>query len=905
MNIGELTAILGADSQYLRSSVNRAEAIMTEYARHVDTQLGKTDRYWKESANTVSTQTKKMDSSIASTSKSLEQMKSHALGLRSAISVIGTGMALKNLFDVGKEVSMLNTSFEAIFGSAEDAGKEFEYVKKVSDEMGQNFYVIARQFKSLSAAAQGTIMQGEGVHDIFRAIVKASASLGLSSYETEGALYAVQQMISKATVQSEELRGQLGERLPGAFRMAAEAMGMTMPELSKQLELGNVLAEDLLPKLAVVLENTYSGKVSEAVAASNKLSEAWTTVRYNIADSGFLTQASSAMQALAASMNTPEMQSDLSHIGTGLGEIIKSSRSLIPLLGDLARGAGNVASAIGSIVSVYTALPSEVTSGVSSGIVARVLTGSTQIGVVTGLIVSLNTALEKTNDLLGENYGLLSSYSDMEKSGKTLWQNLKNMVEVAAGLRDWNTGKLTEKGKAAYGGTRKEELREKYIGTWGEYDKQLSLTQARQEKAYQDQQKLINAQVQAMKDKQAFINGTNLATVSKEEAKAIEAFYSEYRALTTDTYEEELQNLTVQKHIYASFIDDKVALEEWFQIKKKQLQEKYQQEQTENRYWTTIYPKQLEERMQLEEYANKQAISDFNEFQKKYQEVTLTSEQIKRQSIERQLKIWQSLVDRGLIAEEQYLTVRQEMWDEFYEEYAEKDESWRAAVADGMEEAAKDIGWTYTNIKNTVEDAFSGMTEALTNFAMTGKSTFEDFAESVISDMIRMQIQAEVTAPLASGLSSLLGSVGNSIANAWYGNVPAVGPDGPMQPSSGFANGGIFNSPSLHSYVNTVQTTPKLFTFAQGGVFAEAGPEAVMPLTRTSDNKLGVSAEGVRGDTYYTYNIDARGAKPGVEEAIISALNDINNNLEKRAIKAVVNAANSGGSFAKAVGRTR
>jgi phage-related minor tail protein len=42
--------------------------------------------------------------------------------------------------------------------------------------------------------------------------------------------------------------------------------------------------------------------------------------------------------------------------------------------------------------------------------------------------------------------------------------------------------------------------------------------------------------------------------------------------------------------------------------------------------------------------------------------------------------------------------------------------------------------------------------------------------------------------------------------------------------------------------VNTVQTTPKLFTFAQGGVFAEAGPEAIMPLERNEQGELGVKA---------------------------------------------------------------
>jgi lambda family phage tail tape measure protein len=58
-----------------------------------------------------------------------------------------------------------------------------------------------------------------------------------------------------------------------------------------------------------------------------------------------------------------------------------------------------------------------------------------------------------------------------------------------------------------------------------------------------------------------------------------------------------------------------------------------------------------------------------------------------------------------------------------------------------------------------------------------------------------------------------------------------------------FAQGGVQDSPSLSAYSNGVYNTPQMFAFAQGaGIFAEAGPEAIMPLTRASDGSLGVRA---------------------------------------------------------------
>jgi lambda family phage tail tape measure protein len=209
---------------------------------------------------------------------------------------------------------------------------------------------------------------------------------------------------------------------------------------------------------------------------------------------------------------------------------------------------------------------------------------------------------------------------------------------------------------------------------------------------------------------------------------------------------------------------------------------------------------------------------------------------------------------------EAYIEGNKELTDEFYKwraDMAERYEKpWLAGLKDGLKKASDNIGWTFENVSDTVQAAFSNMTDTLTDFVMTGKASFSDFADSIIRDMLRMQIQASITQPLASGLGDLFGSFGQSMANAWYGNVSAVGAAGPMPQ----ANGGVFQSPSLHAYANTVQTSPKLFTFAQGGVFAEAGPEAVMPLTRDANGRLGVQAEG--SETKIELNIINESGQP-------------------------------------------
>jgi lambda family phage tail tape measure protein len=891
MNIGELTATLGADIKELRASVDKAEKIVREYSRTVDKELDKTDRSWNKTGNTVRRQTTRINKDIKSTSESMKQMKSHALALRSAISIIGTGIALKSIFDVGKEVDMLKISYKAIFGTMEKAGDEFKYVKKVSDEMGQNFYVIAKQFKSLSAASKGTTLEGKGVHDIFRAITKASASLGLTAYETEGALYAVQQMISKATVQSEELRGQLGERLPGAFRMAAEAMGLTMPQLSKQLELGNIMAEDLLPKLARVLEDTYSGEVSEAVEASNKLSEAWKTLRYNIAKSGFLSEASHSVMSLAQTMDSPALQSGLRDIGVGLGQMIKDSRRLIPLLKDLTSGLGGVVSVLGRLSDVYSAFPSEITSGAGAGIIMRILTGSTPVGVVTALLVTLNQAMDKLN---GQYDLMLPTLKQMGKEGSDFARNIQNIMGVLRGELDWQGGapkragstiypeerasslrsqynndpirgassapRKTELGLDRSAAERRAYLREKYAGTRHEYEKELLTIQAKLKDEYEAelQAKLKHsAELNRNQAKHKNIIGAEqsyyaLATgkaspgLTKEQILAQRAAYKELEALRTKTYEEELQELEALKVVKARDLRDELAAEEWFQIKKKELQDKYTKELSTNSMSSEDIGRFFQDQMlggdSIKEkkkqrsgvYADReieemQKVLDKKiEFQEQWKEMyakaTMSSTEFELYQLNKTLESVKDNVENKAELYEWYVARRNEILKDTYE----KEKSWQDGILDGMNNYADSVMNVYSSVENTAKTALDSMSDTFAEFCATGSADFSDMAQSIIKDIMKIYIQSQITGPLAKGLGSLLSglfSSGGSVVSNAHGNVfPA--------------------SPSLSAYSNSIVSKPTTFAFAKGaGLMGEAGYEGILPLKRMPNSNLGVEAE--------------------------------------------------------------
>lgn len=170
-----------------------------------------------------------------------------------------------DIFEASIKVDVLNNRLKYSEGDSGAAGERFDYLANISNKLGLSLDSVAQGYTTIAAASKGTIIEGETTRKTFEGITAAAATLGLTGEQTEGALLAVSQMISKGKVSAEELRGQLGERLPGAFQLAAKAMGMTTGELDKFMADGKLMAEDFLPKFAEQLNNTFGGSAAENI----------------------------------------------------------------------------------------------------------------------------------------------------------------------------------------------------------------------------------------------------------------------------------------------------------------------------------------------------------------------------------------------------------------------------------------------------------------------------------------------------------------------------------------------------------------------------------------------------------------------------------------------------------------
>ena len=164
-----------------------------------------------------------------------------------------------------REFESLSNAIKFTSGSAEEGAKTMEFLRQRSELLGTDLIASAEGFKTLSGALMGTSLEGQGTKDIFDGIQTAVSVMGLSADDAKGAMLAMGQMVGKGSVQAEELRGQLGERIPGAFKIAAKSMNVTEQQLGKMMEQGQVMATDFLPKFANELKKTFGPGLETSV----------------------------------------------------------------------------------------------------------------------------------------------------------------------------------------------------------------------------------------------------------------------------------------------------------------------------------------------------------------------------------------------------------------------------------------------------------------------------------------------------------------------------------------------------------------------------------------------------------------------------------------------------------------
>lgn len=216
----------------------------------------------------------------------LENLNSRWLVFAGALA--SGGAAFNSLIDAGLKMESVKSQLNAVTGSGEKTADALKYLHDESNRLGQRTDVMAEGFAKLAAAAKGTALEGQPLKDVFSAVAEASTVMHLSTDKTSNVINALSQMMGKGVVSAEEFRQQLGDHLPQATQVGAQALGVTTAEFIKLLNSGQILANDFLPKFGKALRESVAGGLPQAVggatAAFNRLYNALLEFKQGLAE---------------------------------------------------------------------------------------------------------------------------------------------------------------------------------------------------------------------------------------------------------------------------------------------------------------------------------------------------------------------------------------------------------------------------------------------------------------------------------------------------------------------------------------------------------------------------------------------------------------------------------------------
>ena len=219
------------------------------------------------SAQQASKGVKRVGVESAKTAALLRKFSGAFLGLGSGVYVGVRALQeyVATIRDVERSQALLRA---ASGGNPILGGEQYGELITIANRYGRSLDGLSLQYGKLLAAARASGIELRDAQVLFEGVAAASSAMALSTFDTELSMQALVQIISKGTVQMEELRRQLAERFPGALGLVASALGVTTAELNKMVAAGQLSSERLVKVLGPALKRMY-GELG--IEASNLL----------------------------------------------------------------------------------------------------------------------------------------------------------------------------------------------------------------------------------------------------------------------------------------------------------------------------------------------------------------------------------------------------------------------------------------------------------------------------------------------------------------------------------------------------------------------------------------------------------------------------------------------------------
>jgi len=816
---------------------------------------------------------------VDTTARALNSVFRQAVGLVAAYAGLsGLFNSARSINETGMAFQGVSTALVSITGSSKQAADEMAYLESESERLGLNLLEISKSYMQITAAAKGTTLEGQATRDIFTAIGEAATVLQLSTDQTNGAIRAITQVMSKGKVQAEELRGQLGERLYGAFQLAARGMGITTAELDKMLEQGKVIAEDFLPKFATEIRKTFGDGVpaasQNARAELNRFNNAILEIERSIAAGGFIDGITKGYRTLTDTLNDPAIQNAARDLGETLGSVIATTAEGLAFL---VENADLAVTAIGGLIIARTVAGGvtllntsiagnaglifglQMANTLSTGFAARLIAveGATKLASIA--MIGFRSALMLVGGPVGvavlAGVAILKLASGHDVARKAANDHAEELKEIkqqlieTADAADDATEALSET-ESVYRYTKQLETAKDNIealqkqlrlgvigGFWDQFMRagtnlegelynirkafnsgQLSATEysdalfklatkypdfgEQAEDIQQQVHALLAAELAAKRAAEALNNIRNPKQESNSPTAPTINTEPEVAPLS-DTERSKIQKRISELQIEEGALQrlNRARLQGGDALKKAMIAN--EQDQALRKLGLDLTAAQTEEH---EAYASevRGLVADIYNLQtsetayRKSQNESIKAEEKRRELVAdigiqyheltdamgaaiTKADTWKtealSSLDQTKAGYDEFAsqveTIYQDMIAKARDEDLQNSKIWEDGLKRGFRSVFDEASDAASGAENLVTNAFSSMEDALVDFVKTGKLDFASLADSIISDMIRMQIQSSVTKPLSNALGDFVGSLfgGTETATAHTGGV--------------------------------------------------------------------------------------------------------------------------------------
>lgn len=277
-----------------------------------------------------------------------------------------------------------------------------------------------------------------------------------------------------------------------------------------------------------------------------------------------------------------------------------------------------------------------------------------------------------------------------------------------------------------------------------------------------------------------------------------------------------------------------------------------------------------------------------------------SAEAVRRATEDRKIEIEIKKLSAGATGEEllRYQELEQflksQMSDTLDELYA-KQISLTAGLQDGISKYLDQISNVSANVSGAVQRSFGAMEDMLTNFVMTGKLNFKDFIKVILGELVKLMIQLLIIKPLMAMFGGAFGggaAAGGATTMAGDATASMMAAKG-----AAFHDGGVQMFASGGAFANRIVNKPTSFPI---GIMGEAGPEAIMPLGKDAQGRLGIRMSGDQGGGNVENNVTiAVSIQDGQVKDGGESGNQLGNKLKAVVIGVLTDELRPGGILAK------